>query len=305
MASTARVLSIRRIKMDYPLYCMIAVPVIMLFVYHYVPMFGILIAFQDYLPAKGITLSNWVGFENFAKIFTMPGFFQALRNTVIIALCKIALGIAVPVLFSILLNELSSNAVKRLVQTMIYLPHFISWVLLAGIFKRLLSGTGIVNAFLNNFGLKPVIFLGDNRYFRLTLLITNIWKEFGYGTIVYLAAISGVNVDLYEAAQIDGAGHFKQMVYVTLPAMTPTIILMTALSIGNVLNAGFDQVYNLYSDIVYETGDILDTLVYRMAFGGGQYGISMSTSLFKSIVSCILVVSSYKFAYATSGYRVF
>lgn len=305
MADNKRILSLRRLKMDYPLYMMILLPVLFLFVYHYIPMFGIIIGFIDYLPAKGIAGSKWVGFDNFATIFTMPGFFQALRNTVIIAVWKIAMGIVVPVFFTILLNEIASSAVKRGVQTLIYLPHFISWVLLAGIFSRLLSGNGIVNQFLGLFGIEPIIFLGDNRYFRFTLILTHVWKEFGYGTIVYLAAIAGVNVDLYEAASIDGAGHVKQMIHVTLPAMVPTIVLMTALSIGNVLNAGFDQVYNLYNDVVFETGDILDTLVYRMAFGGGQFGISTATSLFKSIVSCVLVVTSYRLAYVTTGYRVF
>ena len=305
MAKNNRILSKRRMKMDYPLYLMMALPVIVLFIYHYIPMFGVVIAFVDYKPAKGIFDSDWLGFRNFSVLFTMPGFFQALRNTVIIAFWKIVMNIVIPVSFTILLNEILSSKIKRIIQTMIYLPHFISWVLLAGIFTKLLSGTGIVNRFLGLLGIKPIIFLGDNRYFRFTVILTYIWKEFGYGTIVYLAAIAGVNVDLYEAAQIDGAGHFKQMLYVTLPAMVPIIILMTALAMGNVLNAGFDQIYNLYNDIVFETGDILDTLVYRMAFGNSQFGISMAASLFKSIVSCIFVVASYKIAYATSGYRVF
>ena len=293
MAKTNRILSKRRLKMDYPLYLMMALPVIVLFIYHYIPMFGVVIAFVDYKPAKGVFDSTWLGFKNFSILYTMPGFFQALRNTVIIAFWKIVMNIIIPVSFTILLNEILSSKIKRIIQTMIYLPHFISWVLLAGIFRKLLSGTGIVNSFLGIFGIEPIIFLGDNRYFRFTVILTYIWKEFGYGTIVYLAAIAGVNVDLYEAAQIDGAGHFKQMIYVTLPAMV------------NVLNAGFDQIYNLYNDIVYETGDILDTLVYRMAFGNSQFGISMAASLFKSIVSCIFVVASYKIAYVTSGYRVF
>lgn len=305
MMKNNRILSARRLKMDYPLYLMMALPVIVLFIYHYIPMFGVVIAFVDYKPAKGIFDSTWTGFKNFAILFTMPGFFQALKNTIIIALWKIVMNIVVPVSFTILLNEITSSAVKRVIQTMIYLPHFISWVLLAGIFAKLLNGTGIVNKFLGLFGIDPIIFLGDNDYFRFTIILTYIWKEFGYGTIVYLAAIAGVNEDLYEAAQIDGAGHFKQMIYVTLPAMVPIIILMTALALGNILNAGFDQIYNLYSDVVYETGDILDTLVYRMAFGNSQFGISMSASLFKSIISCVFVVTSYRLAYVTSGYRVF
>lgn len=301
-----RIFSRRRLKMDYPLYLMLSVPVILLFIFNYIPMAGIAIAFQKYLPAKGMRGSDWVGLLNFQNLFTMPGFFQALENTITLSLWKIVLGIVVPVSFTILLNEIGNSTVKRGVQTLIYLPHFISWVLLAGIFIKLLSANGIVNRFLEIFGVDPpIIFLGDNRWFKFTLILTHVWKEFGYGTIVYLAAIAGVNTDLYEAAQIDGAGHWRQMLHVTLPSILPIIILMTALSLGNILNAGFDQVFNLYNSVVYESGDILDTLVYRIGFGSGQFGLSTAAGLFKSVISAILVVASYKIAYKTSGYRVF
>jgi len=298
------IFTLRRLKMDYPFYIMLAVPMLLLFIYRYIPMAGIVIAFEKFLPAKGIMKSPWIGMKNFQVLFSMPGFFQAMRNTVIIAIWKIVLGIVVPVFFTLLLNEINNSLVKRGVQTIIYLPHFISWVLLAGIFTKLLEGDGIVNQLLASLGFKPIIFLGDNKWFRPTLIITHVWKEFGYGTIVYLAAITGVNPDLYEAAQIDGAGRIKQTIHVTLPAILPTILLMTALAIGNILNAGFDQVFNLYSDVVYETGDILDTLVYRLGFGSGQFGISTAADLFKSIITSILIVLSYRLAYQFSGYRV-
>ena len=292
-----RIFSRRRLKMDYPLYLMLSIPVILLFIFNYIPMAGIAIAFQKYLPAKGMRGSDWVGLLNFQNLFTMPGFFQALENTITLSLWKIVLGIVVPVSFTILLNEIGNSTVKRGVQTLIYLPHFISWVLLAGIFIKLLSANGIVNQFLKIFGVDPpIIFLGDNRWFKFTLILTHVWKEFGYGTIVYLAAIAGVNTDLYEAAQIDGAGHWRQMLHVTLPSILPIIILMTALSLGNILNAGFDQVFNLYNSVVYESGDILDTLVYRIGFGSGQFGLSTAAGLFKSVISAILVVASYKIA---------
>ena len=210
-----------------------------------------------------------------------------------------------PVAFTLLLNEIANSFVKRGVQTLIYLPHFISWVLLAGIFTKLLSGSGIVNKLIVKLGGSPIIFLGDNKWFPFTIILTHIWKEFGYGTIVYLAAVAGVNTDLYEAAQIDGAGHWKQLLHVTLPSIVPIIILMSTLSLGNILNAGFDQVFNLYNSVVYESGDILDTLVYRIGFGSGQFGLSSAAGLFKSLVSAVLVVISYKVAYKTSGYRVF
>ncbi len=300
-----RVFSLRRLKMDYPLYLMLALPVILLFIYSYIPMGGLVISFQKYLPAKGIAGSKWVGLQNFKTLFGMPGFFRALKNTLTLSIWKITLGIVVPVAFTLLLNEIGSSFVKRAVQTLIYLPHFISWVLLAGIFTKLLNSTGLVNKLIVALGGNPVIFLGDNKWFPFTLIFTHIWKEFGYGTIVYLAAVAGVNVDLYEAAAIDGAGHWKQMLHVTLPSIVPIIILMTALSIGNILNGGFDQVFNMYNSVVYESGDIIDTLVYRTGFDSGNFGLSTATGLFKSVVSCILVISSYKIAYKTSGYRVF
>ena len=300
-----RIFSKRRLKMDYPLYLMLLAPMVVLFIFHYIPMGGVAIAFMKYLPAKGFFRSKWIGWQNFTVLFNMPGFHNALRNTVVISLWKIVLNILVPVSFTILLNEMGRQSVKKITQTFIYLPHFISWVILATIFNKLLSGTGMVNRILNGLGIDSIIFLGSNKWFRFTLILTNLWKEFGYATIVYLAAIAGVNQDLYEAAAIDGAGHWKQMLHVTLPSILPTIILMSCLAVGNVLNAGFDQVYNMYSSVVFETGDILDTFVYRIAFGSGQYGISSAAGLFKSVISGLLIVISYRLAYRLSGYRVF
>lgn len=303
--NNSRILSKRRLKMDYPLYLMLLLPMAFMFVFNYIPMAGIAISFMKYLPAKGFFGSKWVGMKNFEVLFNMPGFFNALKNTISISLWKISLNILIPVAFTILLNEMANQKIKKTVQTFIYLPHFISWVLLAGIFAKLLSGNGLVNQMLGMLGIDSIIFMGDNKWFQFTLILTNLWKEFGYSTIVYLAAVSGVNQDLYEAAAIDGAGHWKQMLHVTLPCILPTIILMSCLQVGTVLSAGFDQVYNMYSSSVYETGDILDTLVYRIAFGSGQYGVSAAASLFKSIVSGSLIMISYKAAYKLSGYRVF
>lgn len=299
------IFSRRRLRQDMPLYLMLAAPVLVLLVFSYVPMGGIVIAFQKYLPAKGLFGSKFVGLKNFNTLFTTPGFFRALRNTVTLSLWKIALGIIVPVTFSLLLNELKSQTLKKGIQTLIYLPHFVSWVLLAGIFSKLLAGRGIVNELIVSLGGPRVLFLGDNKWFPFTIIFTHIWKEFGYGTIVYLAAITGVNADLYEASSVDGAGHIQQMIHITLPALLPTIILMTCLSIGGVLSAGFDQVFNMYSNVVLESGDILDTLTYRMGFGNGRFDLSTATSLFKSIVSCLLITLSYKISYKTSGYKVF
>ena len=297
--------TLARLKRDYPLYLLLLPPMLILLVYCYIPMLGIVIAFMKYLPAKGFMGSKWVGMANFNTLFNMPGFYQALGNTVRISVWKIALNILVPVIFTLMLNEMSSARLKKLVQTVVYLPHFISWILLSGIFVKLLSADGVVNRALGLLGVQPIIFLGDNRWFRPTMVITAVWKEFGYGTIVYLAAVAGVNQDLYEAAQIDGAGRWGQMWHVTLPAIVPIIVLMTTLNIGSILSAGFDQVFNLLKPLVYESGDILDTLVYRIGFSSGQFGLSTAASLVKSMISLVLILFSYRAAYKLTGYKVF
>lgn len=299
------IFSKKRLKLDYQLYLLMLLPTSLILVYSYVPMFGISIALLKYFPAKGFLGSHFVGFQNFQVLFNMPGFFNAIRNTLIISLSKIVLNIVVPVIFTVLLNEIGNGFAKKSLQTIVYLPHFVSWVLLSGIFIKMLSVNGVVNRLIGLLGIEPIMFLGDNRYFRATMVVTDVWKEFGYNTIVYLAAVSGVNQDLYEAAAIDGAGHFKQMWHVTLPAMVPIIVLMTTLNIGYILSAGFDQVFNLLKPIVMESGDILDTLVYRIGFTSGQFGISTAANLTKSVVSLVLIVTSYKLAYRLTGYKVF
>ncbi len=304
-AALRRARSRRRFHTEIPLYLMLLIPVALTFIYSYIPMAGVLISFKKYLPAKGFFASKWVGWKNFETLFTMPTFTRAMLNTLVIATWKIALNVLVPVVFTLMLNELASLHYKKVVQTVVYLPHFISWVMLAGIFSKLLSGSGIVNKALGAVGIEPIIFLGDNKWFKFTLIFTDVWKEFGYGTIVYLAAVAGVNVDLYEAAEVDGAGHWKKMLHVTLPAIAPTIVMMLTLSLGNILNAGFDQVFNLYNSMVYESGDIIDTLVYRMGFNNGNFGLSTAAGLFKSAISSLLVVASYWAAYVTTGYRAF
>jgi putative aldouronate transport system permease protein len=248
----------------------------------------------------------WIGLDNFRFVLTLPGFTRSVINTIIIAFFKIVLGMVVPVFFAILLNEMALKWLKRVIQTIIYMPYFLSWVVLGGIFIDILSPTsGIVNSFLSALGLEPVFFLGSNKYFRPTLILTHVWKEFGYGTIVYLAAITGIDPALYEAATIDGANRMQQTLHVTLAGLWMTIILMAVLSLGNVLNAGFDQVYNLYSPIVYETGDIIDTFVYRLGLLDAQYGAATAVGLFKSLVSFVFISVSYFAAYKFADYRIF
>ena len=289
-----------------PAASMLLLPVLVTLVYSYLPMGGVIIAFEKYKPAKGILGSTWVGWQNFQKLFATSGFTIALRNTITISLMKIVSLIAVPVIFSLLLNEMGGQRAKRSIQSVIYLPHFISWVIMASIVGQILSpSNGIVNVLIKKLTGKTIFFLGDNKWFQPTLIITSIWKNFGYSTIVYLAALAGVDPSLLEVAEIDGAGYWRRMLHVTLPAITPTIVLMAALQIGNVLNAGFDQVYNLLNSAVMETGDILDTLVYRYGMKQANYSMSTACSLFKSAVSAVLMIISYRAAYKFSGYRLF
>lgn len=297
---------LRVFRRDRALHLMLLLPVLVTLVYSYLPMGGVIIAFEKYKPAKGILGSTWVGWQNFQKLFATSGFTIALRNTITISLMKIVSLIAVPVVFSLLLNEMGSQRVKRSIQSVIYLPHFISWVIMASIIGQILSPfNGIVNVLIKKLTGKTIFFLGDNKWFQPTLIITSIWKNFGYSTIVYLAALAGVDPSLLEVAEIDGAGYWRRMLHVTLPAITPTIVLMAALQIGNVLNAGFDQVYNLLNSAVMETGDILDTLVYRYGMKQANYSMSTACSLFKSAVSAVLMIISYRAAYKFSGYRLF
>lgn len=292
---------------------MLFLPVVVLFIYNVLPIpAGILMAFQNFQPGKGFLGSQFVGLNTFRKLFILPDTWPALRNTLIIAIWKILGNLVVPIIFALLLNETRAKKFKRVVQTITYLPNFLSWVIMAGILIKFLSPGSAASApgFLNNIlvstGIvkEPVYFLGSNATFRTTMVVSDIWKGFGYNAIVYLAALTGIDPSLYEAAAVDGAGKWKQTIHITLPGIAPFVALMTILAIGNVLNAGFDQIFNLYSPAVYETGDIIDTLVYRMGLVNRQYSLSAAIGLLKSAVSCILVLTSYKLADKYAGYRV-
>lgn len=297
-----------RFKRQLPLYIMLIPAIIVTFVYHYVPLFGLTIAFQDFIPAKGMGLNNqtWIGMENFQFVFAMPNTRSVIWNTLFISSMKVVSLIVFPVLIAILLNEMGSSTCKRWVQTIIYLPYFLSWVILSGILVQILSPSqGIVADFFKSLGMETPYFLGDPEIFPYTLVVTDLWKEFGFKAIVYLSALTGINPELYEAAEIDGANRFRQITSITLPCLAPTIILMTTLAIGSILNAGFEQVFNLYNPSVYSTGDIIDTMVYRIGIQQSQFGIATAVGMFKSVVSCILVTLSYYMAKKFAGYTVF
>lgn len=286
---------------------MIWIPLLFIIIFNIVPMItGFSVAFKDFKPGLGIAASPWVGLKHFQKIFMMTDTMRALRNTIIIALLKIVANLVIPVVFALLLNEVRVRWFKRMTQTITYLPYFLSWIIMAGILTNILkTDGGLVNRFLEMLGMDPVFFLGSNDTFRGTLVVTDVWKNFGYNAIVYLAALTNIDPTLYEAAAIDGAGRWKQTIHVTLPGISMFIVLMTILSVGNVLNAGFDQVYNLYNVAVYESGDIIDTLVYRLGIQQQQYSFSTAVGLFKSVVSLVLIAGSNFMADRFAGYKVF
>jgi len=297
---------IKKWATEAPLHLMLLPGLLVVLVFSYGPMAGIVIAFQKFVMTKGIFGSEWVGLANYRLLLELPDTLPVLRNTIAIAFGKMVAGLIAPVLTALMLNEVGNALFKRGVQTVIYLPHFLSWVILSGILIDVLSPSkGLVNHTLAFFGLERVFFLGDPAWFPVTLVLSDVWKEFGFGTIVFLAALTGINPSLYEAAVVDGAGRWRQTWHITLPGMTPIIVLMATLSLGNVLNAGFDQVFNLYSPRVYSTGDIIDTFVYRLGLINFQFGVATAVGLFKSLVSCILIAVSYVLAYRLAHYRIF
>ena len=293
------------LRNNWQLHLMILPGIILVLIFKYAPLAGITIAFKDFYPARGIFGSDWVGLENFQYMFDLPDTARVLWNTLKIAVLKIIINFPIPIIVAILLNEVRSNFFKRSVQTIVYLPYFISWVILAGIILDIFSLEGIVNKTLNAMGLSSVFFLGDNSKFVGLLVGTDVWKNFGYGTVVYLAAITGVDESLFEAARIDGANRFKQILHVTIPSIAPIIMLMMILNLGNVLNAGFEQVFNLYNPLVYESADIIDIFVYRISLVEANYSLGTAVGLLKSVVSFILIVSSYALANKYSDYTIF
>lgn len=278
---------------------------IILAIFTFIPMSGLVMAFQNFIPAKGISGSKWIGLDNFKFLFVLPDSKQILINTLIIALGKMILGIVIPVCFALLLNEIRIKWFKKVVQTVVYLPHFLSWVILASVLQYIFGYDGPINAILSGFGIDPIMFMASNKWFRPLMIISESWKEFGYGSIIYLAALTSVDPGLYEAAAIDGAGRWKRLVHVTLPSILPMVILMTTMSLPNILNAGFDQIYNLYNPLVYETGDIIDTFVYRVGIVERQYSLATAVGLIKSVVGMILILSANKLAGKLTDRKMF
>ena len=293
------------IRREIPLIAMLLPAVVLVVVFSYLPMFGIVMAFQNFNPALSFSRSPWVGLAHFRYLLSLPTFLNAMRNTVSIAAWKTVLSLVVPLAFAILINEVTQQHFKKFVQTSVLMPYFFSWTIMGGILMELVGLDGLVNRIISALGGTPIMFLGDNHWFRPLLIITDVWKGMGYSIIIFLAAITNVNPSLYEAAAIDGCGRLRQCWHVTLPGMRAIIVLVATLSIGSLLNAGFDQVLVMYNPLVYETGDIVDTFVYRVGLENGQLAISAAAGLFKNAVSLVLVGLAYYSAYRFSAYRIF
>jgi putative aldouronate transport system permease protein len=295
----------KRLKKEWPLHVLLIPGLVLTGIFSYGPMYGLIMAFEDFNPGLGFWDSPWVGLENFRFIFSQPQFINTIWNTLFISILKIVLGTTSSVVFALLLNEIRNTFFKRLFQTIVYIPNFISWVIMAGILYTILASDGVVNMMITGLGGQSVSFMANENVFPWTIIVTDVWKTFGFGTVVYLAAITSIDPELYESAVIDGAGKLKQTVYITVPLLAPIIILMTVLALGNVLNAGFDQVYNLYSPAVYSSGDIIDTYVYRLGLQNGKYSIGTAVGLFKSVISMFLISLSLWIAYKVADYKVF
>lgn len=293
-------------KKELPLHLMLLPAVVVVLIFSYGPIAGLVMAFQDFQPAVGWFGSPWTGLDNFKYLLLLPGSLQSLWNTIYIAFMKGLFGLLAPLTAALLLNELRSVHYKRTLQTILYLPHFLSWVILSGILIDVLSpSSGIVNAFLKLLGLQPVFFLGDNTWFPIIAVGSDLWKEFGFNSVVFLAALTGIDPSLYDAAVVDGAGHLRRLRHITLPGLQNMLVMLALLNLGGILNAGFDQIYNLYSPVVYSSGDIIDTFVYRTGIRDAQYGVAAAAGFFKSLVSLLLLSSSYYLAYKFADYRIF
>lgn len=280
----------KKIKQYRVLLIMLIPAMIYYIIFHYLPMYGVLLAFKDFKITEGIIGSPWAGLRHFEKIMNDTYFFTVLKNTIVISLYKLVFGFPVPIIFALLLSEVSNVKFKKMVQTVSYLPHFISWVVLAGIFFTLFSLDGPINGIVKMFGGDPMLFLADDRYFRTILVVTSIFQGFGWGSIIYFAAISSIDPQLYEAAVLDGAGRFKRMVYISIPMLAPVIAIMLILSMSGILDAGFDQIFNMYNVKVYNVSDIIDTYVYRKGLIEMNYSYATAVGLFKSVVALILIV---------------
>ena len=287
------------------LYLLFLIPLALLAIFRYVPMVGVMIAFKDYSARAGILGSSWNDFEHFRFLFSTPQFPELILNTFRISLLKFAFGFPAPIAFALILNELTNRRYKRVVQSISYLPHFLSWVVLGAVFKVLLSvERGPINAVIEALGAAPVYFLAEPDWFLFSVVITHIWKSIGWGSIIFLASITSVDPGLYDAADVDGANRLQKVMHVTLPAMVPVIVIMLILTVRDLNQAGFDQIYNLYNTLVFSVADIFETYVYRVGLVDRQYDFGTAVHLFQNVVGAMFVLIANTLARRYSEYAL-
>lgn len=275
------------------LYTMLVLPMAFFIIFRYIPMTNIVIAFKDYNIFRGVWESPWAGFKWFGQAFQSQDFYFALRNTIVLNVLDLLLGFPAPIILAILLNELTFKNYKKLTQTIVYLPHFLSWIIVAGIASQLLAPSGgIVNIMLGKLGMNPINFLMDNSLWVGTYVGLGVWKEMGWGTIIYLAAIAGINPELYEAAEVDGAGRWRKIWYVTLPGMRATIVVLLILNLGRILGIEFDRPYTLANPTVMQVADVISTLVYRVGIRSMQFSLTTAIGLFQSVICVIFLFAA-------------
>lgn len=293
----------RKFKRYWPLYAILAVPLASLIIFSYLPMGGIIIAFKDYSPRLGIWASEFMHplFAHFKEALGGADFLKVTWNTIRISLLRILFGFPAPIILALFLNEIRHNRFKKVIQTAVYLPYFLSWIVVAGIVRTMMSGDGMINSVIKSLGGTGIPFLTDPKWFLFTLVFSAIWKDTGYGSIIYMAAIAGIDPTLYEAATVDGANRWQKMRFITLPSLRMAISINLILTISGILSAGFDQVFNLYSAVVYDTADIIDTYVYRMGLVAGNFEVATALGLVKSLIGLSLIVVANKVSQKLGG----
>ncbi|HOJ09744.1 MAG TPA: ABC transporter permease subunit [Clostridiales bacterium] len=288
------------------LYIILLVPLLYIVIFYYIPMYGAIISFKEYVPGESIFKSKWIGFKNFEMIFQSRLFLQALRNTLIISTYRLVFGFPVPIIAALLINEAKNKYYKKAVQTVIIFPNFVSWVIIGGIILSFLSvNDGLVNRILQYIGQEKISFLSESKYFRSILVLSGIWKEFGMKSVIFLAAISSIDISLYEAAIIDGANRWQRARYITMPEISNTTVILLILSLASILNAGLDQVLVLLNPMVSNVGETLDTYVYKVGLASGEFSLSTAMGLFKSAVGFILIMSSNAITKKLKGESIF
>jgi len=288
------------------MYLLLIPGVIYFIIFHYIPMYGVIIAFQDFKFTKGIWGSEWTGFENFRYLFGLRDFYNVFRNSIVLSLLRLVINFPIPIILALLINEIPFLKFKRISQTIIYLPHFISWVVLGGIIINVLSPTwGLVNNFLSGIGVEPVFFLAADKYFRGIIVVSNVWKGAGWGTIIYLAAITSINPELYEASTIDGASRFQRIWHITLPGIRSTVVILLLLSVGNLMSNGFEQIYILQNSANVTVSEVFETYTYKIGVVNGRFSFSTAVGLFNSVIGLVLLLIANSLAKLTGEEGIF